>query len=213
MPKKANWISIKMIKIKPYKSTAFTRCLVLIAIIFVASCTNTPQNKSKTKSTMTPVEIKQYQEALTNLKSGELEKATSALTKLTQAHPTHMGAAINLAIAYYKNKKLDDASRILASAKKINANIPEVLNLSGLIAVEKGEYNLAEKDYLAAIANKKNYADAHYNLALVYDIFYQDFAKAVSQYEQYLALTGNSDKDTLNWVSELKLKQKRRETP
>jgi Tfp pilus assembly protein PilF len=204
---------IKIIKIKRYKFTRLTHWLALIALVFVASCTSTPQDKLKTKSTMTPAENKQYQEALTNIRSGEIEKATSALAKLNQAHPTDLGTAINLATAYYKNKKLDDASRVLDSAKKINANIAEVLNLSGLIAVEKGEYNLAEKEYLAAIANKKNYANAHYNLALLYDLFYQDFAKAINQYEQYLALTGNSDKDIINWVAELKLKQKRRETP
>jgi Flp pilus assembly protein TadD len=202
-----------MIKIKRYKFTLLTRWLVLIALVLVASCTSTPQDKLKTKSTLTPAENKQYREALANIKSGELEKATSALTQLNQAHPTDLGTAINLATAYYKNKKLDDASRVLDSAKKINANTAEVLNLSGLIAVEKGEYNLAEKEYVAAIANKKNDANAHYNLALLYDLFYQDFAKAITQYEQYLALTGNSDKDTLNWVAELKLKQKRRETP
>lgn len=188
-----------------------TRSLSLIAlVVFIASCTSTPQEKQPTKSPFSPAEIKVYQEALNNIKTGELDKATLELNKLTQAHPAHIGASINLATVYYKNKKYDDASRVLDNAKKINPNVPEIFNLSGLIDVEKGEYNSAEKNYLAAIQIKKDYAAAHYNLALVYDIFYQDFGQAIAQYEQYLALTGNSDKETISWVAELKLKQKRK---
>lgn len=181
-----------------------------VLVIFIASCASTPQEKQPTKSSFSPAEVITYQEALANIQTGELDKAIPELNKLVQAHPAHLGATINLATALYKAKKLDEASRALNNAKKINPNIPEVYNLSGLIDVEKGEYNLAEKNYLAAIKGRKNYAEAHYNLALVYDIFYQDIGQAISQYEEYLTLTGNSDKATISWVAELKLKQKRK---
>ena len=183
---------------------------LLVLVIFISSCTSTPQEKQPTKSSFSPTEVITYQEALANIQSDELNKAISELNKLVQAHPAHSGAAINLATALYKAKKFDEASRALDNAKKINPNIPEVYNLSGLINVEQGEYTSAEKNYLAAIKARKNYAEAHYNLALVYDIFYQDLGQAISQYEEYLTLTGNSDKATISWVAELKLKQKRK---
>ena len=87
--------------------------------------------------------------------------------------------------------------------------MPETLNLSGLLNVEKADYQAAEKDYLAAIALKKDYPAAHYNLANLYDVFYQDINKAIAHYEQYLALTDNADKNTISWVNELKAKLKR----
>jgi Tfp pilus assembly protein PilF len=185
----------------------------LVIVALLANCSSTPQEKQPNKSPLTPAEANTYQEALNNIKVGELDKASTELNRLMQAHPMHLGVNINLATAYYKNKRIEDASRVLAGTKKINAEIPEVYNLSGLIDVEKGEYNSAEKNYLAAISHKKDYAVAHYNLALMYDIFYQDFTKAIPQYEAYLALIGNEDKNTLNWVAELKLKQKRRSNP
>ncbi|MES2673535.1 MAG: tetratricopeptide repeat protein [Pseudomonadota bacterium] len=187
----------------------------LALVIFIASCTSTPQEKQPTKSTFSQTETVTYQEALKNIQAseltaGELDKAILELNKLAKAHPSHPGAAINLATALYKSKKIDEASRALDNAKKINADIPEIYNLSGLIDVEKGAYNSAEKNYLAAIKIRKNYAEAHYNLALVYDLFYQDFGKATNEYEEYLTLTGNADKATATWVAELKLKQKRK---
>lgn len=179
-------------------------------MIFIAGCTSTPKEKQSTKSSLNSEEIKEYQAALNNMQTGEFDKAVTELNKFTQAHPTHIGAIINLATALYKNKKVADSNRVLDTAKKINPNLAEIYNLSGLLDVEKGEYNSAEKNYLAAIKIKKDYAAAHYNLALVYDIFYQDFNQAIAQYEQYLNLTGNSDKETITWVEELKLKQKRK---
>ncbi len=198
------------------KINILARSLPFLAlVIFIASCTSTPNEKQPTKSTFNQTEVVAYQEALkilqaSELDAGRLDKATLELTKLAKAHPTHPGAAINLVTALYKSKEIDEASRALDNAKKINANIPEIYNLSGLIDVEKGEYNSAEKNYLAAIKIKKSYAEAHYNLALVYDIFYQDFGSAINQYAEYLTLTGNSDKAVIDWVAELKLKQKRK---
>ena len=182
----------------------------IVVFCLIASCATAPKEKQSATSPFTPAEVNIYQEALNDIKIGELDKATIDLNKLLQAHPTHLGVGINLATVYYKNKKIVDANRTLANVKKINSNISEAYNLLGLIDVENGQYNSAEKNYLAAINLKKDYATAHYNLALVYDIFYQDFDRAIMEYEQYLHLTGNVDKDTINWVAELKLKQKRR---
>lgn len=192
-------------------------CLCLAALLFIlAGCTPTsaPQQPSGPVSgvvtSLTPAETKTYQGALANIQKGDAEKAVKSLDKLAQAHPQHVGLWINLAVARYENNQIKEAADALAHAKKIHGDIAEIHNLSGLIAVKQGEYPAAEKEYQAAIKLKKNYADAHYNLALMYDIFYQDIAKAVEHYEQYLTLVNGDDKETSTWVEELKLTLKRR---
>ncbi|HWV16198.1 MAG TPA: tetratricopeptide repeat protein [Cellvibrio sp.] len=186
------------------------RACALGLLLLLVGCATSPSSPRGEKTPLSASEKAAYQDALNNIKAGEQDKASNSLKKLTQAHPDFVGGWINLATAYYHSKKMDDAGSALENAKKLNPNLAEVYNLSGLLAVEKGEYQAAEKNYLSAIALKKDYAAAHYNLALVYDVFYQDIAKAITQYEQYLALSGNTDKATISWVNELKAKLKRK---
>jgi len=82
---------------------------------------------------------------------------------------------------------------------------PSTSGSATLIAVSRGKYKEAETHYLTAIKLDNKNASAHYNLALLYDVFYQDIRSAIPHYEQYLALINQEDEDTLNWVEELKL--------
>lgn len=185
-------------------------CIVAFAII-VTGCSTTPSSTTPAEKTpLSSSEKSAYEDALSNMKAGETDKAISGLKKLTQSHPVFVDGWINLATVYYNNKKIEEANSALINAKKINPDLPEIYNLTGLLDVEKGEYQSAEKNYLSAITLKNNYAAAHYNLAIVYDVFYQDIGKAITEYEKYLTLTGNTDKSTISWVTELKAKLKRK---
>jgi len=188
--------------------------LLCTAILLLVGCATSPSSATKKSNALTqgftPDEQASYQNAINLISTGNEDKAIAALIRLSQSHPDHFGAKLNLATALYKQKKLNEASDALQKAKAINANSPEAYNLAGLISIEKAEYTKAEKEYLAAIALKDNYADAHYNLALVYDLFFQDLENAVIQYEKYLLLVAGKDQVVDKWVAGLKQKIKRR---
>lgn len=185
-------------------------CGISALVLIMAGCATSPVPSAKEQATLSASENTLYQEALTSMKAGDMDRASASFKKLTQSQPNFIGAWINLASSYYNSKKFVEANSALTKAKSLNPNLAEVYNLAGLLDIEKGEYQAAEKNYLAALALNKDYANAHYNLALVYDIFYQDTTEAILHYEQYLALSGNSDKSTLSWVTELKAKLKRK---
>lgn len=197
---------------KYFQQDALVRlCGITAIILAMAGCaTSQAPTGGKQPTPLSASENAVYQEALSNMKAGDMDKASAGFKKVTQSHPDFIAAWINLASSYYTSKKIAEANSALTQAKNINPNLAEVQNLTGLLNVEKGEYQAAEKNYLAALALNKDYANAHYNLALVYDIFYQDINKAIPHYERYLALSGNSDKSTLSWVTELKAKLKRK---
>lgn len=188
---------------------------IFAAILCLLSSCQTSEKPVKQAHHTTSIELnaseqKSYQDALEAIKAGRSDSAISALTKITSNHPDHLGAWINLANSYLIAKKINDAENALAHVQTMKPAIAEALNLEGLIDVEKGEYNKAEKSYLGAIQLKENYAFAHYNLALLYDVYYQTPDQALPHYERYLELSGDTDKNTKNWIAELKQKISKR---
>ena len=75
--------------------------------------------------------------------------------------------------------------------------------MRGFLELTRGNFAKAAGDYRQAIALKEDYALAHYNYALVNDIYFQDMKMAVRHYKRYLELTQNQDKKTADWVLEL----------
>lgn len=191
---------------------------LVLAILLITGCASTPSNQTvETSASVTQAparfsatEQRDYSRALKQLAEGETEKAGKTLSRLGASHPNHLGLWINLANTQYQAKDFNAALETLNKAKAINQKTPEIFNLSGLIAVAQGDYKTAENHYLKALSLNKDYAYAHYNLALVYDIFYQKIDLAVVHYEKYLALTTEEDPTTTSWVEELKLSLKRR---
>ena len=61
----------------------------------------------------------------------------------------------------------------------------------------------AEKHYKEAIKNKNDYAIAHYNIALLYDVYLQDIKSAIPHYERYMKLINNKDKSTADWLEQI----------
>lgn len=201
--------------IKKYHGITST-CLLITLVLFGCTPSKGPDTGIDIKqptgeqTVFSPADAKNYADALDNIKNEKPEKAIAPLRKLAEAHANNVGIWINLATAYHQTDKQKEAAQAAAQAIAINEDIPDAHNVAGLIAVDKGEYKNAEKHYLQAIKLNADFAYAHYNLALLYDIYYQDIAKSIPHYERYLTLTGNEDKDTATWVEELKLTLKRR---
>ena len=187
-----------------------------VAAILLSGCATAPAPEKAERTTaaittLTSMDSKSYEKALSHIQKGAPEKAVARLKKLTSANPQHPGLWVNLAVAYYKAGDLKQATGAMAQATTLNDKVPELNNLTGLLAVDEGQYTLAERHYQEAIKLEENYADAHYNLALLYDIFYQDIAKALIHYERYLILINDEDTATKNWTEELKRTLKRRD--
>ncbi|MGQ9424425.1 tetratricopeptide repeat protein [Gilvimarinus sp. F26214L] len=153
---------------------------------------------------MSPQALRQYQEALGLLETGDHAGAASRLTKLADKHPSHPGTWINLATALYHLGEVDDALESVNRAEQLQPDVPAVHNLLGLLAQENGEYANAEHHFLKALKLDPESAYAHYNLALLYDLFYQDVAAALPHYEHYLSFSEADDPATTNWVHQLR---------
>lgn len=187
---------------------------LLIIIFFLAGCA-TDQQPSQQAGTQlitsppTSGDIERYREALTQLAQHKYQDASPVLLDLTQQHPDLAGPWANLGLISLRQGNTSDAEKYVREALKHNPRLPAALNLLGSIEYTKGNIRVAEKLFLDAIDSNPDYSMAHYNIALLYDIFLQDIAKAISHYEKYLQLTGNNDTKTQQWLEELRTTLKR----
>ncbi len=195
----------------------YTRLLPII-LLSLTGCASAPpvappaQNAGKTTTTPTTAveqEIIQYTTALNLLNVNQLDQAEVELKAITDKHPDLAGPWANLGLIYIKKNQLDKARQNLEKALEKNPKLAQANNLLGYIEYKLGNIIPAKQLFSKALANKEDYAVAHYNLALLYDIYLHDIPNAVIHYKRYLELIKNEDKATADWVNELINTQKK----
>jgi len=189
----------------------FPVCLIL-AVAILSACAPTIVSQRPASQTSTSVRERQalneddrirYRESMNQLKVGSYRTAARLLTRLTTSYPRMAGPHVNLALAYYYQGDFDKAAEAANKALDLSPGLPQAHLLLGLLKIRQHEYAAAEKHYRAAIERDGQYANAHYNLALLYDLYYQQPARAVPHYKSYLQLNNQSDTATRDWVKHL----------
>lgn len=190
---------------------SYTKLLAFVFLFLTGCVTPSPQE------TTTPVkpgvtgglgasaidETELYRRAITALNNSQLDSAETELKKLTKTRSEFAGPWINLALIDIKKNDLESAHKNLNKALERNPKMAQVYNVRGFLELSRGNITKAGEDYRQAIALKEDYALAHYNYALIHDIYFQDMKIAVRHYKRYLDLTQNQDKKTADWVLEL----------
>lgn len=182
--------------------------MTVILLVTMTACSNQAV-KPKTASTKhtsdsTVEELTIYKAAIIALNNDELDKAQSLFLQMSERQPDIAGTWANLALISVKKGELEQATAFVETALEKNPNMPQALNLSGYLAQNRGEINQAESYYLQALTHKDDYALAHYNLALLYDVYFQDIANAIEHYQFYLVHSEQADEATQNWLEGLK---------
>lgn len=176
--------------------------LTITACSNQSTTTNTEGENQNTQSSVQELQL--YKSAIIALNNNELDKAEQLFITMSERQPNIAGSWANLALISIKKTDLTQAEVYAKTALAKNPNMPQALNLSGYLAQKKGEINKAKSYYLKAISHKSDYALAHYNVALLFDIYLQDIAKAIEHYQFYLAYSEQKDENTENWLEGLK---------
>lgn len=190
--------------------------VLFIVATFLSACATSPKSPTSTAvisakaAPLAATDKTAYANAIAALEKGNAKEAAASLTKIAEANPGYLDAWVNLATANYTIKRNDDAKRAIEHARELQPQSADIHNVQGLIYAEEGRYKEAEQLYLAALKLDSKNASAHYNMALLYDIYYQDIAKAIPHYENYLSLSSIKDEKTEAWTDELKQTLSRR---
>jgi tetratricopeptide (TPR) repeat protein len=145
----------------------------------------------------------QYSQALQMMKTNRRTDAELEFKQLNAAYPQFAGPQLNLGLLYLHDSRLPEAEAAFKAALQITPANPIAGDELGIVERKLGKFADAEAAYLRAIAAEPNYAPAHLNLGVLYDLYLQQPQKALEQFERYIEIAGDN-KQVSGWVIELR---------
>lgn len=138
--------------------------------------------------------------ALANLgvsqfRQGKLTAAQLALEKAIKVSPDDAFSLTTLGAVMIEQNRIDDAIAYLERANSAVADDPITLNYLGVASSQIGQFGKAEQALRRAVTVKPDYAEAHFNLAVIYATAKPpSIALAKRHYEKALELGAGPDK-------------------
>jgi tetratricopeptide (TPR) repeat protein len=150
-----------------------------------------------------PRAAQQYSQALQLMKSGRNTDAELEFKQLSAAYPQFAGPQLNLGLLYLHDSRLSEAEAAFKAALTLTPANPVAGDELGIVERKLGKFTDAEAAYLRAISAEPNYAPAHLNLGVLYDLYMAEPQKALEQFERYIEIAGEN-KQVAGWVVELR---------
>ncbi len=163
--------------------------------------------KNETKLvTITSKTQKTYDIAIQYLKNNQVKKAQKLLLDLANDNPEISGIHLNLALIYYRLFQFELSRQSLNKVLRLSPKNSLAYNLSGTLYREAGKFDLAREAYLFALTLSPNYADAHLNIAILFDIYLVSLTDAKQHYLRYLELNKGDNTKVKLWLQDLELR-------
>jgi Flp pilus assembly protein TadD len=157
-----------------------------------------------------PVDLDQlaYEEAITGLKIGAVDKALILLTRLSEDAPDKSRLFTNLGLAHFQLQQGELAEQAFQQAIARDPDDAVAHNHLGIIQRQQGRFQDALLEYQRAIEIDSKYARAHLNLGILFDLYLQDLEKALQQYRKYLDLTSEENAQVAGWIVDIERRLK-----
>jgi len=193
--------------------------LLLLATVLLEGCSGSKVRRAEPvqvtlpefvepQRIFTPETLQAYGQALTLIEQEQPEQAITALKQLLSTREDIPGAWYNLAVLEYRLGNHEQALSNIEKHLEFSPRNAEAQTFHGLLLRQKGQFKPARLAYSKALHADKNYAPAHLNLAILFDIYLQFLEDAKEHYLIYLALstdTEQSDQVRL-WLSDLEVR-------
>ncbi len=144
-----------------------------------------------------------FDRAVAMLKDQDYGQAIDILEKVIEQSPGVTAPYIDIAIAYQRIGKPEQAEEHLKTALKLFPEHPVACNEYGLLYRKTGRFSEARAMYEKAIARFPDYYPAHRNLGILCDLYLHDPACALEHYEIYSEAVPE-DKQVKLWIADLR---------
>ncbi|EKF75144.1 hypothetical protein A11A3_05609 [Alcanivorax hongdengensis A-11-3] len=145
----------------------------------------------------------EYARAMQTLAGGDADKALVMFQSLASRYPQLSGPQVNIGLIHLQRKEFDQARTALEKALEINEVNPYAHNALGLVLREQGQFQQARQHYERALVLDPQYARAHFNLAVLGELYLQDLNLALTHFRAYQRLQKEEDQNVANWIVDL----------
>ena len=191
-------------------SYSYSRILpVVLLALMISACSVNPESAPQATKQLSPETKKLYAEAIKKMKSGNTKKAQLLLSKVIRQQPGFSNAYVNMGILYIKMNMNKKAELSFQQALKIEPGNKYALNQQAFIYRVNGDFAKAKENYEKAINIDSDYANAHLNLGILYDLYLYDLESALQQYKKYNELSKGKNKQVSKWIFELERRYKK----
>jgi len=148
---------------------------------------------------------REFERAVAMMNNGKNDAAIELLAKVIERSPGVTAPYINIAVAYMRTGKLELAEQNLKAALGLVPGHPVASNEYGLLLRKGGRFNESREVYEKAIADFPDYLPARRNLGILCDLYLNDPACALKQFEIY-SQGMPEDAQVKIWIAELRMR-------
>ena len=145
----------------------------------------------------------QYDEAVRLLDQERYAEGIALLTRVTTEAPGVTAPFINLGIAQSRIGQVEEAEASLKRALELSPRHPLAFNELGMLYRKTGRLAEARASYERALELHPDFHYARLNLAILCDIYLEDFACALENYQRYEAAVPD-DEDAAMWIADVR---------
>ena len=152
---------------------------------------------------MAQVAAPEYARAIQMMLNNELDKALILFKSIATRYPEFSGPVLNQAFILHRQDKPEEALLAAQQALTINDKNPYAHNFMGLLQREQGQFQEARKHLQTALTLDPKYARAHFNLAVLSELYLLDNRSALEHFRSYQNLQRQEDRTVANWIIDL----------
>jgi len=139
------------------------------------------------------------------INQGNYEQAVNLLNTLVERYPNLSAPHVNLAIAYVRGEKSEEAEVQLKKALELVPAHPVASNVYGMLLRQKGRFQEARQVYEASVNLFPEYLPAQRNLGILCDIYMNDPACALEHYEAYSEAVPEDEQIKI-WIADVRVR-------
>ncbi len=144
-----------------------------------------------------------FDRAVSLMQAQQYAAAEVLFAEITDDQPELAGPWVNLGFIHAHNGDQAAAQQAFEAAIAANPYNCEARNQLGVRARRAGQFVDAETHYLACIEAQPGYANAHLNLAILYELYMGRLGEALAAYNEYQLALHEPDTKVGGWMMDL----------